>query len=170
MSEHRHTCVQYSIRQAFLSSLKHKHHLTHRRPVFREPSVSLQDLKCEHTLPLSPPVSRVELHTPSERERGGGERFLSQRTHTRTPGFPCTGVKGPRSVGCQNATLINVDVSLDDVSLLLKNRGEIKRNDEMHLYLLRFGRSALMNVIKRTHAHQQLKIDCLFLATFIPPV
>ncbi len=86
--------------------------------------------------------------------RGGGECFLSPHTHTHArPGSPCTGVKGPRRVGCQNTTLINIDVSLDDVSLLLKNRGEIKRNEEMHLYMLRFGLSALMNLSLNEHTH-----------------
>lgn len=147
MSEHRHTCVSYSIRQAFLSSLTtaQHHHLTHRqRSVFREPSVSLQVLMCEHTLLLSPPSAR----------RGRGVFPVTTHTHTRArPGSPCTGVKGPRRVGCQNTTLINTDVSLDDVSLLLKNRGEIKRNEEMRLYLLRFGLSALMNLSLSEHTH-----------------
>lgn len=94
-------------------------------------------------------------HPPNVSEGEGSVSCHSAHTHTHTwtPGFPCTGVKGPRSVGCQNATLINVDVSLDDVSLLLKNRGEIKRNEEMHLYLLRFGRSALMNMSLSEHTH-----------------
>ncbi len=99
----------------------------------------------------------VWTHTPAvtpRQPRGGGECFLSPHTHTHArPGSPCTGVKGPRRVGCQNTTLINIDVSLDDVSLLLKNRGEIKWNEEMHLYMLRFGLSALMNLSLNEHTH-----------------
>ncbi len=99
----------------------------------------------------------VWTHTPAvtpRQPRGGGERFLSPHTHTHErPGSPCTGVKGPRSVGCQNTTLINVDVSLDDVSLLLKNRGEIKRNEGVRLYLLRFRRYALMNMSLSEHTY-----------------
>lgn len=132
---------------SFHPSLQHNIIISHIDGQCSEPSVSLQVLMCEHTLPLSPPVSR---------EGEGSVSCHCAHTHTHTyerPGSPCMGVKGPRSVGCQNTTLINVDVSLDDVSLLLKNRGEIKRNEEMRLYLLRFGRSALMNMSLSEHTH-----------------
>ncbi len=92
-------------------------------------------------------------HPPSA-TRGRGVFPVTAHTHAHArPGSLCTGVKGPCRVGCQNTTLINIDVSLDDVSLLLKNRGEIKWNEEMHLYMLRFGLSALMNLSLNEHTH-----------------
>lgn len=136
-----HVCRTASDRLSFHPSLQHSIIILHTDSVqCSESPQSACRSWCVNTHPRQP--------------GGGGECFLSPHTHTRArPGSPCTGVKGPRRVGCQNTTLINTDVSLDDVSLLLKNRGEIKRNEEMRLYLLRFGLSALMNLSLSEHTH-----------------
>lgn len=117
------------------------------------------------------PPNRAELHTLLERKGVIEECFLSQHTHTnaRVPRR-----RGQRScgAGCQNATLINVDVSLEDVSLFLEE--ELKRDKA------RWGDASLSvalravrineRVIKGTCARRWLKTDRLFLTAFIPPV